>query len=165
MKKILIIEDDPAISMGLQDSLIEEHYEVMSEDDGERGFKKAMKDVLIRIQAVGFKIVRTTFKGKRYYIPATQGKDPNLSPSDYGLLALILAYFQEFGQVLSLDDVLDTFREFETAIEDLAEKGYLLIESSSDENVKIIRPQPIFKVIFKDFLPSLNINFISELSL
>lgn len=44
MKKILIIEDDPAISMGLQDSLIEEHYEVMSEDDGERGFNKAMKE-------------------------------------------------------------------------------------------------------------------------
>ena len=30
--------------MGLQDSLIEEHYEVMSEDDGERGFNKAMKE-------------------------------------------------------------------------------------------------------------------------
>jgi len=44
MKKILIIEDDPAISIGLQDSLIEEHYEVMSEDDGERGFNKAMKE-------------------------------------------------------------------------------------------------------------------------
>ncbi len=44
MKKILIIEDDPAISLGLQDSLIEEHYEVISEDDGERGFNKAMKE-------------------------------------------------------------------------------------------------------------------------
>jgi len=43
MKKILIIEDDPAISLGLQDSLNEEHYEVTSEDDGERGFQKAMK--------------------------------------------------------------------------------------------------------------------------
>ena len=44
MKKILIIEDDPAISMGLHDSLIEEHYEVMLEDDGERGYKKAINE-------------------------------------------------------------------------------------------------------------------------
>ena len=44
MKKILIIEDDPAISMGLQDLLHEEHYEVISEDDGERGYKKALKE-------------------------------------------------------------------------------------------------------------------------
>ena len=44
MKKILIIEDDPAISIGLQDSLVEEHYELTLEDDGERGFNKAMKE-------------------------------------------------------------------------------------------------------------------------
>jgi len=44
MKKILIIEDDPAISIGLQDLLLEEHYEVISEDDGERGYKKAIKE-------------------------------------------------------------------------------------------------------------------------
>jgi len=44
MKKILIIEDDPAISIGLQDSLVEEHYEITLEDDGERGFNKAMKE-------------------------------------------------------------------------------------------------------------------------
>ena len=44
MKKILIIEDDPAILIGLRDSLVEEHYEVLSEDDGERGYNKAIKE-------------------------------------------------------------------------------------------------------------------------
>lgn len=39
MKRILIIEDDPAISRGLTDALVEEHYEVVSESDGEKGFK------------------------------------------------------------------------------------------------------------------------------
>lgn len=38
MKRILIIEDDPAISKGLTDALKQEHYEVVTQDDGEKGF-------------------------------------------------------------------------------------------------------------------------------
>lgn len=38
MKKILIIEDDPAILTGLVDSLTEEYFEVLTADDGEQGY-------------------------------------------------------------------------------------------------------------------------------
>ena len=41
MKKILIIEDDPAILTGLEASLEEEHYEVSSSTDGLEGNEKA----------------------------------------------------------------------------------------------------------------------------
>ena len=41
MRKILIIEDDPAILTGLEASLEEEHYEVSSSSDGEEGYEKA----------------------------------------------------------------------------------------------------------------------------
>jgi len=41
MKKILIIEDDPAILTGLEASLEEEHYEVSSSSDGLEGYEKA----------------------------------------------------------------------------------------------------------------------------
>jgi len=41
MKRILIIEDDPAILKGLQISLQEEHYEVLSAANGEDGFNLA----------------------------------------------------------------------------------------------------------------------------
>jgi two-component system, OmpR family, alkaline phosphatase synthesis response regulator PhoP len=44
MKRILIIEDDPAISKGLSDALHEEHYEVVTEEDGEKGFKFAQNE-------------------------------------------------------------------------------------------------------------------------
>ena len=40
MKKILIIEDDPAILRGLSDYLLEEHYEVISAEDGEVGLRR-----------------------------------------------------------------------------------------------------------------------------
>ncbi len=44
MKRILIIEDDPAISIGLSDALKVEHYDVVTENDGEKGFKFALNE-------------------------------------------------------------------------------------------------------------------------
>ena len=41
MKKILIIEDDPAISKGLVDALNDENYQTMDVDNGEKGFQLA----------------------------------------------------------------------------------------------------------------------------
>ena len=44
MKRILIIEDDPAILVGLEDSLREEHYEVLTANDGELGYQMGQKE-------------------------------------------------------------------------------------------------------------------------
>ncbi|MBL8007112.1 MAG: response regulator transcription factor [Ignavibacteria bacterium] len=43
MNKILIIEDDPAVSKGLEISLKNENYEPLIENDGEKGFQTALK--------------------------------------------------------------------------------------------------------------------------
>ncbi len=50
MKRIFIIEDDPAIREGLESSLRDAHYDVESESDGERGFarvKRTPPDALV----------------------------------------------------------------------------------------------------------------------
>jgi len=44
MKKILIIEDDPAISKGLVDILSDENFEPIPVDDGIDGYKKAKSE-------------------------------------------------------------------------------------------------------------------------
>jgi DNA-binding response OmpR family regulator len=44
MKRILIIEDDPAILVGLEDSLKEDHYEVLTANDGELGYQMGQKE-------------------------------------------------------------------------------------------------------------------------
>lgn len=44
MKKILVIEDDPAILQGLELSLQEEHFDVSTADDGEKGYNMARKN-------------------------------------------------------------------------------------------------------------------------
>lgn len=43
MDKILIIEDDPAVSKGLEISLSNENYKTIIESDGEKGFHTALK--------------------------------------------------------------------------------------------------------------------------
>lgn len=44
MKRILIIEDDPAISKGLQESLEDEHYKIITASDGKIGYELAGKE-------------------------------------------------------------------------------------------------------------------------
>lgn len=44
MKRILIIEDDPAILLGLEESLREEHFEILTAADGEIGFQKGKNE-------------------------------------------------------------------------------------------------------------------------
>lgn len=44
MRTILIIEDDPAIQRGLRDALTEEHFSVLSAEDGEKGFQTAKRE-------------------------------------------------------------------------------------------------------------------------
>ncbi len=38
MKTILIVEDDPSILRGLEDALVQEHFNVLSAADGEKGY-------------------------------------------------------------------------------------------------------------------------------
>ncbi|MEZ4689827.1 MAG: response regulator transcription factor [Ignavibacteria bacterium] len=44
MEKILIIEDDPGIIKGLEESLSSEGFEVSAESDGEKGYAIALKN-------------------------------------------------------------------------------------------------------------------------
>ncbi len=44
MKRILIIEDDPAIVKGLQESLEDEHYNVITATDGKEGYEMAGRE-------------------------------------------------------------------------------------------------------------------------
>ena len=44
MKRILIIEDDPAIVKGLQESLEDEHYDILTATDGKEGYEMAGRE-------------------------------------------------------------------------------------------------------------------------
>jgi DNA-binding response OmpR family regulator len=46
MNKILIIEDDPSIVRALKEALQEEHFKILSEGNGEEGFRRAKREAL-----------------------------------------------------------------------------------------------------------------------
>jgi len=46
MKRILVVEDDPALLKGLLASLKEDHYDILSSRDGEEGYRKAKTENL-----------------------------------------------------------------------------------------------------------------------
>lgn len=44
-KKILVVEDEPAILLGLEEFLKEENFEVIKSDDGKQGYELALKEI------------------------------------------------------------------------------------------------------------------------
>lgn len=44
MKKILIIEDDPAVVKGITENLLNEHFDVVSTESGEKGYQLVKKE-------------------------------------------------------------------------------------------------------------------------
>ncbi len=44
MKRILVVEDDPAILRGLEAALVEEHFEVLTAADGEKGYTLSRRE-------------------------------------------------------------------------------------------------------------------------
>ncbi len=72
MKRILIIEDDPALLTGLSETLCSEKYDVTKAEDGEKGYKLAMEvdfdllllDLILPLKD-GFEVCRDLRKGER----------------------------------------------------------------------------------------------------
>ena len=54
-------------------------------------FNKIIGDVYGQLKKVGFELVKTEFLDQKYYVLISEGKDDNITPSQYGTLALILA--------------------------------------------------------------------------
>ncbi len=123
-------------------------------------YQTIMRSVITRLKKVGFRVIRSSFKDKKYLLVATLGKDPKLSPSLYGTLALILAYFNEFGDEIEVSEIQSTFKEVWTQIEVLIDEKYLTVEQRG--KTKNLQVMPVSKAIFKDLLPKLTIDSLLQ---
>ncbi|MHA2282897.1 MAG: hypothetical protein ACXAC5_18805 [Promethearchaeota archaeon] len=54
-------------------------------------FEEVMSDIYIKLQNIGFELIKTTFLEQKFYILTSDGKDDNITPSQYGTLALVVA--------------------------------------------------------------------------
>ena len=129
MKTILIIEDDPAISLGLEENLKAEGYRVICEDNGETGYNTAVNsnpDLIIL----------------DLMLPGKDGLDicRDLRKSENNVLILMLtSKKEEIDKVLGLEFGADDYvtkpfslRELLARIKAVLRRGTVEIDESSE---------------------------------
>ena len=135
-KKILIIEDDPGISLGLKDEFESEGYVVLAADDGEKGLEaaKAQKPDLIILDIMlpvldGYEVCkRLRMEGNRTPIIMLTVKDKEIDK----ILGLELGADDYVTKPFSIRELLArakaVFRRVEIRFEDLGTYSFGQIE-------------------------------------
>jgi len=122
-------------------------------------FEKVMSDVYLILKNIGFELIKTTFIEQKFFIVTSEGKDDNITPSQYGILALIIALSKEIDENIKIEDLKEIFSElWETDIKSLINNDYL----RKFDDLGIIKVTPIGKAIMKNIINDLEIKNLLE---
>lgn len=122
-------------------------------------FEEIISAVYLNLQNIGFEFIKSKFLDQTYYVLTSEGKDDDITPSQYGTLALILALSKEIGENLEIKELEDIFKEvWISDIEFLIKNDYL--RRFEDQN--IIRITPLGKALLKNVLQDLDLKNLLE---
>lgn len=122
----------------------------------EQDFDEIISEVYSNLNSVGFELISTTFLEQKYYILTSEGKDDNISPSQYGTLALVLAMSKQVDENMKREDLQSMFTEvWDTDIQFLIKHDYL--REINIEGLDIIKVTPIGKAILKNIIQTLDL--------
>ena len=117
-------------------------------------FNKIISDVYEQLRKVGFELVKTNFLNQKYYVLISEGKDDNITPSQYGTLALILALSKEVEENMKISDLKEMFSEvWNSDVDFLIENDYL----RKIEDLGVVKITPLAKATFFNILPDLKL--------
>jgi len=120
----------------------------------EQDFEDLISKVYTNLQNVGFELIKTKFFDQSFYVLTTEGMDDTISPSQYGILALITALSKELEENLPIKDLKELFAEvWDTDIKLLIDNDYL----RKNEDLAIIRVSPLGKAILKNIIQDLRL--------
>jgi len=124
--------------------------------DDSLDFNQMINDVYLNLKNVGFELITTKFLDQKYFILTTEGKDDNITPSQYGSLALILALSKEIDENIKISDLKEMFSNvWGSDIEYLIEYDYL--RKIQIEDSEIIKVTPLGKAIMKNIIQNLQL--------
>ena len=103
-------------------------------------YAEAIKQIVFRYRQIGLSLVRTDFKGKKYYVVSSPGKDDQISPAMYGALGIIVAMYNELGTVVSISKLKEVLSDVWNEIELLQEANYLEEHEENGEKKLILTP-------------------------
>ncbi len=119
-------------------------------------FSQVINSVYNNLKNVGFELISTNFLEQKYYILTSEGKDDNITPSQYGTLALILALSKEVDENIKLSDLKEMFSEVWTSdVEFLIANDYLRLIQIED--LEIVKVTPSGKAILKNIIQNLQL--------
>jgi len=119
-------------------------------------YDRIINEVYINLRNVDLELITTKFLDQNYFVLTSEGKDDNITPSQYGTLALILALSKEVDENMKLSDLKDIFSEvWTTDIEFLIEKDYL--RKINVEDLEIVKITPLGKATLKNIIENLQL--------
>ena len=134
-----------------QKMIREEDLRIISKDFE---FEEIISAVYINLRNIGFEFIKSKFLDQVYYVLTSDGKDDNITPSQYGTLALILALSKELDENLEINDLEEIFKVVWTSdVEFLIKNDYL--RRFEDQN--ILRITPLGKALLKNILQDLDL--------
>ncbi len=123
-------------------------------------FNTIMSEIYVNLQNIGFELIKTTFLEQKFYILTSEGKDDNVTPSQYGALALIIALSKEVDENIKIEDLKEIFAEiWDTDIQFLIDNDYL----RKFEELGIIKVAPLGKAIMKNIIGDIHLKNLLEL--
>jgi hypothetical protein len=123
-------------------------------------FEEIMSDVYLNLRNVGLELIKTTFLEQKYYILTSEGKDDNITPSQYGTLALILALSKEVDENIKVEDLKEIFEEiWDTDVQFLIDNDYI----RKFDELGIIKISPLGKAIMKNIIMDIDLKTLLNL--
>ena len=129
-----------------QKMIREEDLKNLSKD---LNFEQVMSGVYVNLKNIGFELIKTKFLEQTFYILTSEGKDDDVTPSQYGALALIVALSKEVDENIKIEDLKEIFTNiWDTDIQFLIENDYL----RKFDELGIIKVAPLGKAIMKNII-------------
>ena len=125
-------------------------------------FGQIIDEIQENLSKLGFELISTNFFDQKYYILTSEGKDDNITPSQYGTLALILAFSKEVDENIKLDDLKELFSEvWDSDVEFLIEHDY--IRQMNVDDYDIVRITPLGKAALKNIIQNINLKSLLKI--
>ena len=123
-------------------------------------FERIMSEIYVNLRNIGFELIKTNFLDHQYYILTSEGKDDNITPSQYGTLALIIALSKELDDNMKIEDLKEIFSEvWDSDIQFLINNDYL----REFDDLEIIKVAPLGKATMKNILREVQLKNLLDL--
>lgn len=125
-------------------------------------FEQIINEIYANLKNLGFDLIKTKFLEQNYYVLTIGGKDDDITPSQYGTLALILALSKEIDENIKISDLKEIFSKvWDTDIKFLIENDYL--RKIDIEGLDIVKITPLGKATLKNIVHTLQLKNLLDI--